>query len=126
MSTIIQELEAEYRQGKKIPEFRPGDTVLVKVKVKEGDRERLQTFEGIVVAMRNRGLGSAFTVRKISHNIGVERVFQIYSPLIDAIEVVRRGHVRRAKLYYLRKRSGRTARIREKIDAVVGSAASAE
>ena len=126
MSTIIQELEAEYRQGKKIPEFRPGDTVLVKVKVKEGDRERLQTFEGIVVAMRNRGLGSAFTVRKISHNIGVERVFQIYSPLIDAIEVVRRGHVRRAKLYYLRKRSGRSARIREKIDAVVGSAASAE
>ena len=117
MSTIIQELEAENMQGKKIPEFRPGDTVVVKVKVKEGDRERLQTFEGIVIAKRNRGMGSAFTVRKISHNIGVERVFQTYSPLIDSIELVRRGNVRRAKLYYLRERSGRSARIREKIAA---------
>lgn len=116
MSLVIRELEAEQTHGKKIPEFRAGDTVEVKVKVKEGNRERLQAFEGVVIAIRNRGVNSAFTVRKISHNVGVERVFQTYSPLIDSVKVKRRGDVRRAKLYYLRERSGRSARIKEKID----------
>ena len=112
---IIAALEAEQMEGKNIPEFAPGDTLVVQVKVKEGDRERLQAFEGVVIAKRNRGLNSAFTVRKISHNEGVERVFQTYSPLIDSITVKRRGDVRRAKLYYLRNLRGRKARIKEKI-----------
>ncbi len=114
MSNIIQELEAE-QMNKEIPDFGPGDTVVVKVKVKEGNRERLQAFEGVVIAKRNRGLNSAFTVRKISHGEGVERTFQTYSPLIDSIEVKRKGDVRRAKLYYLRGRTGKAARIKEKI-----------
>ena len=111
---IIAALEAEQKE-KKIPDFGPGDTVSVKVKVKEGSRERLQAFEGVVLAKRNRQLNSAFTVRKISNGIGVERTFQTYSPLVDSIEVKRRGAVRRAKLYYLRDRSGRSARIKEKL-----------
>lgn len=115
MSNIISQLEAEQMQGKEIPEFAPGDTVVVQVKVKEGSRERLQAFEGVVIAKRNRGLNSAFTVRKISHGEGVERVFQTYSPLIGGITVKRRGAVRRAKLYYLRALSGRAARIKEKL-----------
>lgn len=115
MTTIIDQLDAAQMQNKVIPEFAPGDTVQVQVKVKEGTRERLQTFEGVVIARRNRGLNSAFTVRKISHNVGVERVFQTYSPLIDSITVVRRGAVRRAKLYYLRNLAGRAARIKEKL-----------
>ncbi|WP_456404814.1 50S ribosomal protein L19 [Thiolapillus sp.] len=114
MSNIIQELEAE-QMNKDIPDFGPGDTVVVKVKVKEGNRERLQAFEGVVIAKRNRGLNSAFTVRKISHGEGVERVFQTYSTMIDSIDVKRRGDVRRAKLYYLRGRTGKAARIREKL-----------
>jgi large subunit ribosomal protein L19 len=114
MSNIIQELEAE-QMNKEIPEFGPGDTVVVKVKVKEGNRERLQAFEGVVIAKRNRGLNSAFTVRKMSHGEGVERVFQTYSTMIDSVEVKRRGDVRRAKLYYLRGRTGKAARIREKL-----------
>lgn len=115
MTNIIDELEAEQMQGRQIPDFRPGDTVEVKVKVKEGDRERLQAFEGIVIAKRNRGLNSAFTVRKMSHGEGVERVFQTYSPQIAEITVKRRGDVRRAKLYYLRGRTGKRARIKEKL-----------
>ena len=115
MTTIIDQLDSLQMQNKIIPEFSPGDTVQVQVKVKEGARERLQTFEGVVIARRNRGLNSAFTVRKISHNVGVERVFQTYSPLVDSIKVIRRGAVRRAKLYYLRNLSGRAARIKEKL-----------
>ena len=115
MSNIINQINAEQMQGKVIPEFNPGDTVLIQVKVKEGTRERLQAFEGVVIAKRNRGLHSAFTVRKISHNVGVERVFQTYSPIVDSITVVRRGNVRRAKLYYLRNLAGRAARIKEKL-----------
>ncbi len=114
MSKIIEALEQE-QMSKEIPEFSPGDTVVVQVKVTEGTRERLQAFEGIVIAKRNRGLNSAFTVRKISHGEGVERVFQTYSPVVDSIEVKRRGDVRRAKLYYLRGRTGKAARIKEKI-----------
>jgi len=116
MSTnkIIAEIEAE-QMGKEIPEFGPGDTVVIQVKVKEGDRERLQAFEGVVIAKRNRGLNSAFTVRKISHGEGVERVFQTHSPIIAEIKVKRRGKVRRAKLYYLRGLTGRAARIKEKL-----------
>jgi len=114
MSKIIQELEAEQMKSK-IPAFAPGDTVVVQVRVKEGNRERLQAFEGIVIAKRNRGLNSAFTVRKISHGEGVERVFQTHSPAIAEIKVKRRGDVRRAKLYYLRGRTGKAARIKEKI-----------
>jgi large subunit ribosomal protein L19 len=114
MSNIIQQLENE-QMTKEIPAFSPGDTVVVQVKVKEGNRERLQAFEGIVIARRNRGLNSAFTVRKISHGEGVERVFQTYSPTVASIEVKRRGDVRRAKLYYLRELSGRAARIKEKL-----------
>lgn len=115
MSKIIDQINNEQMQGKDVPEFNPGDTVLVQVKVKEGTRERLQAFEGIVIAKRNRGLNSAFTVRKISHNVGVERVFQTYSPVVDSITVKRRGDVRRAKLYYLRNLAGRAARIKEKL-----------
>ncbi|MCE0724825.1 MULTISPECIES: 50S ribosomal protein L19 [Legionella] len=117
MTNIIDQLNAEQMQGKEIPEFNSGDTVLVQVKVIEGTRERLQAFEGIVIAKRNRGLNSAFTVRKISHGVGVERVFQTYSPIVDSITVKRRGDVRRAKLYYLRNLAGRAARIKEKLTA---------
>ena len=113
MSNIIEVLERE--QLRQIPEFNPGDTVVVQVKVKEGERERIQAFEGIVIAKRNRGLNSAFTVRKISHGSGVERVFQTHSPLISEITVKRRGDVRRAKLYYLRDLTGKAARIKEKL-----------
>jgi len=114
MSNIIEQLEKE-QMNREVPEFGPGDTVVVSVKVKEGSRERLQAFEGVVIAKRNRGLNSAFTVRKISHGEGVERVFQTYSPQIDSIKVKRRGDVRRAKLYFLRERSGKSARIKEKV-----------
>ena len=111
---IIAQLEAEQMQ-KEIPEFGPGDTVVVQVKVKEGQRERLQAFEGVVIAKKNRGLNSAFTVRKISHGEGVERVFQTYSPMVDSVEMKRRGDVRRAKLYHLRGLQGKAARIKEKL-----------
>ena len=113
---LIQQLEQEEiaRLAKTIPEFAPGDTVIVQVKVKEGNRERLQAYEGVVIAKRNRGLNSSFIVRKISSGEGVERTFQTYSPLVAAIEIKRRGDVRRAKLYYLRERSGKSARIKEK------------
>ena len=114
MTNIIQELEAE-QMNREIPAFSAGDTVVVQVRVTEGNRERLQAFEGVVVAKRNRGLNSAFTVRKMSHGEGVERVFQTYSPSIADIKVKRRGKVRSAKLYYLRGRTGKSARIREKI-----------
>ncbi|MAZ88889.1 MAG: 50S ribosomal protein L19 [Cellvibrionaceae bacterium] len=114
MSNIIQELENEQLK-KDLPEFSPGDTVVVQVKVKEGTRERLQAFEGVVIAIRNRGLNSAFTVRKISHGIGVERTFQTHSPLVDSVAVKRRGDVRQAKLYYLRNLTGKAARIKEKL-----------
>jgi large subunit ribosomal protein L19 len=114
MSEIIRQLEAE-QMTRDVPEFSPGDTVVVQVKVKEGNRERLQAFEGVVIAKRNRGLHSAFTVRKVSHGEGVERVFQTYSPAIEGITVKRRGAVRRAKLYYLRERAGKSARIKEKL-----------
>lgn len=115
MSTIIQQIEAEQMANKEIPAFAPGDTIVVQVKVKEGNRERLQAFEGVVIAKRNRGLNSSFTVRKISHGEGVERVFQTYSPLIDNIAIKRRGDVSQAKLYYLRDLRGRAARIKEKL-----------
>ncbi len=116
---LIQQLEQEEiaRLGKTIPEFGPGDTVVVQVKVKEGSRERLQAYEGVVIAKRNRGLNSSFIVRKISSGEGVERTFQTYSPLVASIDVKRRGDVRRAKLYYLRERSGKSARIKEKLPA---------
>ena len=114
---LIQTLEQEEiaRLGKTIPNFAPGDTVIVSVKVVEGARKRLQAYEGVVIAKRNRGINSAFTVRKISNGEGVERTFQSYSPLIAGIEVKRRGDVRRAKLYYLRSGSGKSARIKEKL-----------
>ena len=111
---IIQMLEAE-QMNKEIPAFAPGDTIIVQVKVKEGDRSRLQAFEGVVIGKRNRGLNSAFTVRKISSGVGVERTFQTYSPLVDSLSVKRRGDVRKAKLYYLRDLSGKAARIKEKL-----------
>lgn len=114
MSRIISEIEAEQLRDV-VPEFSAGDTVVVRVKVKEGTRERLQSFEGVVIAKRNRGLNSSFTVRKVSHGEGVERVFQTHSPQIEDVKVKRRGAVRRAKLYYLRGRSGNAAKIREKI-----------
>ncbi|MDB4224754.1 50S ribosomal protein L19 [Granulosicoccus sp.] len=114
MSKIIDEINAE-QMGKELPSFAAGDTVVVQVRVKEGERERLQAFEGVCIAKRNRGLHSAFTVRKMSHGEGVERVFQTYSPLVADIEVKRRGDVRRAKLYYLRGLTGRAARIKEKL-----------
>lgn len=113
-TNIIQQIEAE-QMNKEVPSFAPGDTVVVQVKVVEGDRSRLQSFEGVVIGIRNRGLNSAFTVRKISHGVGVERTFQTYSPVIDSISVKRRGDVRQAKLYYLRERSGKSARIKEKL-----------
>jgi large subunit ribosomal protein L19 len=113
-NSIISQIEAEQME-KEIPEFAPGDTIVVQVRVKEGSRERLQAFEGVVIGKRNRALNSAFTVRKISHGIGVERTFQTYSPLLDSISVKRRGDVRQAKLYYLRELSGRAARIKEKL-----------
>ena len=114
MSKIIEAIEQE-QMKKEVPDFAPGDTVVVQVKVTEGERERLQAFEGIVIAKRNRGLNSSFTVRKMSHGEGVERVFQTYSPTVSAVQVKRRGDVRRAKLYYLRDRTGKAARIKEKI-----------
>ncbi len=116
---LIEQLETEEikRLNKTIPDFSPGDTVIVNVKVVEGDRSRVQAYEGVIIAKRNRGLNSAFTVRKVSSGEGVERTFQTYSPLIASIEIKRRGDVRRAKLYYLRDRSGKSARIREKLPA---------
>ena len=114
MTNIIAALETE-RMKREVPDFGPGDTVVVEVKVKEGDRERVQAYERVVIARRNRGLNSSFTVRKISHGEGVERVFQTYSPSLGAITVKRRGNVRRAKLYYLRDRAGKAARIEEKV-----------
>jgi large subunit ribosomal protein L19 len=116
---IIDELEKA--QMKQIPDFKSGDTVVVQVRIKEGERERIQAFEGVVIAMRNRGLNSAFTVRKISHGTGVERVFQTHSPMISEIQVKRRGDVRRAKLYYLRDLTGRKARIKEKLTVKVAA-----
>lgn len=115
MSNIIDTLEQEQFKNN-LPEFNPGDTIIVQVKVREGNRERLQAFEGIVIAKKNRGIGSSFTVRKLSHGEGVERVFQTHSPLVDSITVKRRGDVRRAKLYYLRGLEGKAARIKEKLD----------
>jgi large subunit ribosomal protein L19 len=116
---LIEQLETEEikRLNKDIPDFSSGDTVVVNVKVVEGERSRIQAYEGVVIAKRNRGLNSAFTVRKISNGEGVERTFQTYSPLISSIEIKRRGDVRRAKLYYLRDRSGKSARIKEKLPA---------
>jgi len=115
---IIQKLEEEEikRMGKKVPEFSPGDTVIVNVGVVEGERKRVQAYEGVVIAKKNRGINSSFTVRKVSSGEGVERTFQTYSPTIDSIELKRKGDVRRAKLYYMRKLSGKGARIREKIE----------
>ena len=126
MSNIIDQLNQEQIAGKTIPDFGPGDTVVVQVKVKEGNRERLQAFEGVCIARRNRGLNSAFTVRKISHGEGVERVFQTYSPSIAEISVKRRGDVRRAKLYYLRDRRGKSARIAERVEARPAKGAKAD
>ena len=116
MSKIIQQLEAE-QMNRDIPAFTPGDTVVVNVKVKEGSRERVQAYEGVVIAIKSRGLNSSFTVRKISHGVGVERVFQTYSPAIESVQVKRRGKVRAAKLYYLRELEGKAARIREDLSA---------
>ena len=115
---IIEQLEKEHIEelGKKLPEFAPGDTVKVNVKVREGDRERVQAYEGVCIARSGGGLNESFTVRKISFGEGVERVFPVFSPLVDSVEVVRRGKVRRAKLYYLRERRGKSARIAEKVD----------
>ena len=127
---IIQQLEAEaieqFKSGKSIPDFRPGDTLRVGVKVVEGERTRIQNFEGVCIARANKGLGSSFTVRKISFGEGVERVFPLYSPNIESIEVVRRGDVRRAKLYYLRGRTGKAARITERRDVRAGPQPRAE
>lgn len=116
---VIQQIEQEEikRMGRKLPEFSPGDTVIVNVSVVEGDRKRVQAYEGVVIAKKNRGINSSFTVRKVSSGEGVERTFQTYSPSIDSIELKRKGDVRRAKLYYMRKLSGKGARIREKIEA---------
>ncbi|HKY00981.1 MAG TPA: 50S ribosomal protein L19 [Burkholderiales bacterium] len=127
MANVIQQLEQEEiaRLGKKLPVFAPGDTVVVNVNVKEGERKRVQAYEGVVIAKRNRGLNSSFTVRKISSGEGVERTFQTYSPLIASVEVKRKGDVRRAKLYYLRDRSGKSARIKEKLSANRNQAAAA-
>ncbi|WP_428239765.1 50S ribosomal protein L19 [Gynuella sp.] len=112
---IIQAIESEQLKTN-VPTFGPGDTLVVQVKVKEGERERLQAFEGVCIGRRNRGLGSNFTVRKISSGVGVERTFQLHSPLVESIEVKRRGDVRQSKIYYLRDRSGKSARIKEKLD----------
>lgn len=127
MANIIQQLEQEEiaRLNKEIPSFAPGDTVIVSVNVVEGTRKRVQAYEGVVIAKRNRGLNSSFIVRKISSGEGVERTFQLYSPLISKIEVKRRGDVRRAKLYYLRQRSGKSARIKEKLPQRVNKAKAA-
>lgn len=114
MSKMIEQIDKEQMQ-KPVPDFGPGDTIVVQVRVTEGDRERLQAFEGVVIAKKSRGINSSFTVRKMSHGEGVERVFQVYSPIIGGIEVKRRGDVRRAKLYYLRKLAGKAARITEKL-----------
>jgi len=120
---IIQSLETDFmKSSKALPVFNPGDTIVVQVKVKEGERSRLQSYEGVVIAKRNRGYHSSFTVRKVSHGVGVERVFQNHSPLIESIEVKRRGDVRRAKLYYMRQLSGRAARIKEKLPSSSKSA----
>ena len=119
---IVQQFE-QAQMSRKVPEFGPGDTVVVNVKVKEGNRERVQAYEGVCIGIKSRGLNSAFTVRKMSHGTGVERVFQTYSPAIESIQVKRRGKVARAKLYYLRDREGKSARIRE--DIAAGAAASA-
>ena len=113
-NSIIQQIEAE-QMNKEIPEFGPGDTVVVQVKAKEGNRERLQAYEGLVIGKRNRGMNSAFTVRKISHGVGVERTFQTFSNQVDSVTVKRHGDVRQAKLYYLRELSGKAARIKEKL-----------
>ena len=129
MNTIEKLEQAEVArltEGREIPEFSPGDTLRVNVKVTEGSRERIQVFEGVCIARKNRGLNSSFTVRKISYNEGVERVFPLYSPRIDSIELVRRGDVRRAKLYYLRGRRGKSARIPEKTTGAAGKATAAE
>lgn len=115
MNSVIQYVESQQMNNKKMPSFKTGDLINVQVKVKEGNRERLQGFEGVVIAMKNRGLNSSFTVRKESHGEGVERVFQTYSKAIESVKLVRRGDVRKAKLYYLRERTGRNARIKEKI-----------
>lgn len=124
MNTIqMIEQEEIARLAKTVPNFAPGDTVIVNVNVVEGERKRIQAYEGVVIGRKNRGLNSSFTVRKISSGEGVERTFQTYSPLIESIEVKRKGHVRRAKLYYMRQRSGKSARIREKIAAVAPDAA---
>lgn len=121
-SHIVQAVEAEMLQGKKsLPSFSSGDTVSVQVKVKEGDRVRLQSYEGVVISLRNRGFNSSFTVRKISHGVGVERVFQTHSPLIESVQVKRRGSVRRAKLYYMRDLSGKKARIKENLKSKMKS-----
>ena len=116
IQTLEREEIARVTEGKKIPDFAPGDTLRVNVKIKEGDRERLQAFEGVVIGIRNRALNSSFTVRKISHGVGVERTFQTYSPMLDSITLKRRGDVRQAKLYYLRDLSGKAARITEKLE----------
>ena len=120
---IIEQLEKEHIEelGKKLPDFAPGDTVKVNVKVREGDRERVQAYEGVCIARSGGGLNESFTVRKISFGEGVERVFPVFSPLVDSVEVVRRGKVRRAKLYYLRERRGKSARIAEKVDRSTSS-----
>ena len=127
---IIEQLESEQVErlsgGETVPEFAPGDTLVVNVKVVEGNRERIQAFEGVCIARRNRGINSSFTVRKISYGEGVERVFPLYSPRIDSIQLVRRGDVRRAKLYYLRGRRGKSARIAEKTTGAAGKIAEAE
>lgn len=124
MSNLIKTIEKEQMQLKKdIPNFRAGDTVVVKIKVKEGARERLQAFEGVVIARRNREFNSSFTVRKISHGEGVERVFALYSPLIADIEIKRRGDVRKAKLYHLRALRGKAARIKEKLTTTLQTTA---
>ncbi len=127
---IIEQLESEQVErlsgGAKVPEFAPGDTLVVNVKIVEGNRERIQAFEGVCIARRNRGLNSSFTMRKISYGEGVERVFPLYSPRIDSIRLVRRGNVRRAKLYYLRGRRGKSARIAEKTTGAAGKIAEAE
>ena len=112
---IIQQIEKD-QMNKELPEFGPGDSVVVQVKIKEGDRERLQAYEGVVIGKRSRGLNSSFTVRKISHGVGVERTFQTYSPTVDSVKLKRRGDVRQAKLYYLRELAGRAARISEKLE----------
>ena len=123
---LEQEQVAKLSAGREIPDFSPGDTLRVNVKVTEGTRERIQVFEGVCIARKNRGLNSSFTVRKISYNEGVERIFPLYSPRIDSIELVRRGDVRRAKLYYLRGRRGKSARISEKTTGAAGKATAAE